>query len=276
MDCGRVAREEVLENYLLGRLSEEDRDAFEEHYFECGRCFEDLQMLRTISGELRGAGAEFEATRRRPFIHWVPAAGLAAAAVLAVGTMLWMQRSTPADLPEPQNSRAASPQPRPDVPLPERTAPADAAAPSIEELARFEPPRYEPLKLRGIPDEATARFQRGMEHYRHADYAAAVDQLRAAAEIDADAPHALFFLGISHLLLGQDSAAIDRLRATVALGDSSFLEEAHFHLAKALLRQRNVSAAEAQLKAVIQLRGSRSDEARRLLTQVEKLKGRQN
>ena len=32
MDCDRVAREEILERYLAGGLSEEDRDAFEEHY----------------------------------------------------------------------------------------------------------------------------------------------------------------------------------------------------------------------------------------------------
>ena len=35
MNCGRVTREEIIESYLVGRLSDEDRDAFEAHYFEC-------------------------------------------------------------------------------------------------------------------------------------------------------------------------------------------------------------------------------------------------
>ena len=40
-------------------LSDEDRDAFEEHYFECARCFEELQALQGIRGELScGGGAD--------------------------------------------------------------------------------------------------------------------------------------------------------------------------------------------------------------------------
>ena len=119
--------------------------------------------------------------------------------------------------------------------------------------------------MRGVPDEATARFQRGMEQYRKADYGRAADDLREAVELDPDAAHAHFFLGMSDLLLGQDNAAIDQLRATIALGDSPYLEEAHFYLAKAFLRQKDLGAAEMQLKTLIELRGSRTAEARQLL-----------
>ena len=58
-------------------------------------------------------------------------------------------------------------------------------------------------------------------------------------------------------MVGQDAAGIERLRATIALGDSPYLEEAHFNLAKALLRRKDFGAAEAQLKALIQLRDRR-------------------
>jgi predicted negative regulator of RcsB-dependent stress response len=64
------------------------------------------------------------------------------------------------------------------------------------------------------------------------------------------------------------------LRATIALGDSAYLEEAHLYLAKAFLRRNDLAAAEAQLKTLIQLRGSGSGEAQRLLTQLERLKNR--
>ena len=56
MDCGRVTRDEIIESYLVGRLSDEDRDAFEAHYFECARCFGDLQALQAIQGELQSGG----------------------------------------------------------------------------------------------------------------------------------------------------------------------------------------------------------------------------
>jgi tetratricopeptide (TPR) repeat protein len=128
--------------------------------------------------------------------------------------------------------------------------------------------------MRDAGDQATARFRRGMERYRKADYTAAVADLRAASDLDPDAAHIRFFLGISYLMLGDDVAAMRQLRATIALGDSPYLEEAHFYLAKAFLRRHDIRAAETHLKKVIQLRGPRADEARRLLAAVEQLSGR--
>ena len=52
MDCARIARTGVLERYLLGRLRDRDRTAFEAHYFECDRCFDELQILQTVREEL--------------------------------------------------------------------------------------------------------------------------------------------------------------------------------------------------------------------------------
>jgi len=44
--------EDLIDGYLLNRLSEGDREAFEEHYFNCSSCFEKLQerdvIIRTI------------------------------------------------------------------------------------------------------------------------------------------------------------------------------------------------------------------------------------
>jgi tetratricopeptide (TPR) repeat protein len=274
MDCAKVAREEIIESYLVDRLSEEDREAFEEHYFECARCFDDLQSLRAIRDELRLAGAEVEAKPPRSLFGWASAAGLAAAVVLAVGVVLWMRPGPLSDRPEATKTPLPSQAQSPERPSPRQPEPTVASEPSLDELARVEPPRYEPLTLRGAPDEATTRFQRGMERYRKTDYAGAVDDLRAAAELDPDAAHTNFFLGISHLMLGQDNAAIDRLRATIAVGDSPYLEEAHLYLARAFLRRKDLGAAEEQLKKLIQLRGSGSGEARRLLTQVERIKER--
>ena len=273
MDCAWVAREEIIEAYLGGRLTEEERDAFEEHYFECARCFDDLRSLQAIGGELQRAGAEFEAQRRHPFLRWGPAAGLAAAAVLAVA-VLWMRPNLPSSSPGATKTPPSSEAQSPEKPRPQKPPPRAASEPSVEQLARIEPPRYEPQRLRDVPDEATKRFERGMEQYRKADYAGAVDGLRAAADLDPDGVHILFFLGVSHLMLGQDDAAIERLRATIARGDSAYLEEAHWYLAKTFLRRKDFGAAESQLKTVIQLRGPKRGEARRLLTDVERFKGR--
>ncbi len=44
--------EDLIDGYLLNKLSEGDKEAFEEHYFNCSSCFEKLQerdvIIRTI------------------------------------------------------------------------------------------------------------------------------------------------------------------------------------------------------------------------------------
>jgi tetratricopeptide (TPR) repeat protein len=275
MDCARVAREEIAERYVVDGLSDEDRTAFEEHYFECASCFEELKALQAIQAELRLPAADNEVSTRHSFLRWAPAAGLAAAVVLAVGVVVWMRPSQPSRLPEATTTVQPSPGQTSERPQqPQQPGGAVTPEPSLEQLARVDPPRYESPALRDVPDEATARFLRGMEHFRKADYMNAVENLRRAAESDPDAAHIGFFLGVTHLMLGQDDAAIDRLRATIALGDSAYLEEAHWYLAKAFLRRNDLGAAEAELRILIRLQGSASDEAGRLLAQVERLKDR--
>ena len=110
MDCDRAAREEVVESYVANRLSEEDRAAFEEHYFGCARCFDELQTLQAIRDVLSHGGAQSERDTASRLRRWAPALGLAATVVLATGAMLWMRSPAPAGPPE-----SAQPQRRRDL-----------------------------------------------------------------------------------------------------------------------------------------------------------------
>lgn len=283
MDCARVAREQILESYLLGKLSDEDRDAFEEHFFECTHCFDEVRTLQAARKELANGRVGGRANRRHRLVRWLPA-GLAAGTlpiavapaavvVLVAGAIIWLWSTVsraPYRMTNPSPSsqmQSAQPPPGP----PEATVFSVSAQPSIEQLGRIDPPPYEPGTLRGPLDEATQRFRRGMARYRNADYTKAVEDLRAASKLDPTAAHINFFLGVSQLLSGHDDAAIDSLRGTIALGDSPYLEDAHFYLAKAFLRRKDVDAAKAELNLVIKLRGSRSEQARELVAEVERI-----
>jgi hypothetical protein len=73
--------DDVLRQYVAGRLSEADAEAFEEHMFECDRCAEEVERameLRAVMPKPR---------QRRVF---VPLA--AAAIVAAVALSLWQAR----------------------------------------------------------------------------------------------------------------------------------------------------------------------------------------
>jgi tetratricopeptide (TPR) repeat protein len=274
MDCDRVGREDIVESYLAQTLSEADREAFEEHYFECARCFDALATLQTLQAELQRTRAELEPSTTSLSFAWGRFAAVAAAVVLSAGLLVWMRAKPPAVVSEQTDVHLSPGAKSPETPRSEGTPASPAPLIALEQLARVDPPRYEPLTFRGAPDEAAARFERGMQQYRKAEYRGAVTDLGAAAALDPDAPHSRFFLGISHLMLGDDTAAIDSLRATVALGDSAYLEEAHWYLAKAFLRRKDIRTAETHLQALIELRGSESDKARQLLTELDRLKAR--
>ena len=264
MTCEEVVKSDVVENYLHDRLDDESREAFELHYFDCAGCFRLLQTYRELQAELaRTRDEAVLSASPRSWIWqwaWLPAA---AAVTLAVGLTVWQ---------------------RPDAELPETPAVTEPAAPSsparpsvqgpppvsLGDLARVEPPRYTPGRLRGAGDEATARYQEAMKSYERGDYAAAATGLAAAAVLDPEAPHAAFFLGISHLMTGRSDEAVDALRRTISLGDSPYLEEARFFLAKAYLRQKNIDEARAQLQRTAQMQGAREAEARQILSQLDR------
>ncbi len=269
MDCNQVNEAGVIESYLTGKLDPAQQEAFEQHYFECSRCFAALRTCRALQEELAASQETVleEPLRERLPWRWGWAAGLALAGILlAVG--LWREDGPPAPtVPPVATTPSPGAQPQPGT-QPPATIPA---APSLTELAQIQPPRYAPVTLRGTTDEASRRFREAMQLYLKGDYRGAIPGLKAALELDPKADGPRFYLAACHLLIGQDDNAIGGLKATIALGDTPYLEDAHYYLAKAFLRKRNVTAASQQLKKMIELHGDREAEARKLLRKIEGL-----
>ncbi len=61
MNHDEAVRDHLAEGYLLGDLSIEARDAFEEHYFDCQACANDVRTNVAFAGALR-------AERENPFL----------------------------------------------------------------------------------------------------------------------------------------------------------------------------------------------------------------
>ncbi len=49
--------EDYIDSYLLNKLGQEDRDIFEEHYFNCPDCFEKVQERDEIISAIKARGA---------------------------------------------------------------------------------------------------------------------------------------------------------------------------------------------------------------------------
>jgi hypothetical protein len=102
----RCRFEDRIDEYILNRLSEKDKTAFEEHYFNCAACFEELKARTEVLAVIKDKGGElFRAVperivepspvQRKPaFLKpqvWWTAAALAAAAVV-IGIVLPLVR----------------------------------------------------------------------------------------------------------------------------------------------------------------------------------------
>jgi tetratricopeptide (TPR) repeat protein len=242
---------ELAERYLRGSLSEEDATRYEDHFFACESCFAELKALEALQLELARTRHAVEAQARvsRP-VFWMAAA--AAVLVLASGAALYLTRGG-ASRVEPESGTKAS---------------------TLAELARIEPPRWTSTRLRGAENEAGRRFREAMELYAKGEWSAALPALREASRLDPEAAHVSFYLGVCALLAGEHTEGVGNLRKVVSLGETPFLEESRFYVAKAYLGSGDLAAAQAELQATVELGGPRLDEARKLLEELETIRPR--
>ena len=93
MSCQRVSTDGVVERYLLGDLSEAEREAFEEHYFECDECFAELEALGAIRDHLeeeqnRTPRLAMQPRARTRWWWWALAAAVVVTILVAVGLLV--------------------------------------------------------------------------------------------------------------------------------------------------------------------------------------------
>lgn len=298
MNCSASVRDEFAERYLLGQLSLAEQEAYERHYFECDRCFGELQTLQAIQQVLRSAPPALPAPRkaitRVPWWGWVTG-GAVAASLVGVVLLQFRAHERLAGNPgapavatsraSPDTAATTSRQPvvaenedaataAPVSSLHESAERSGAASPRSEvlaRLARVDPPTYLPRVLRGVADEATASFKQGMKAYVAGDYPGAKPQLRKASSLDPERPDIAFYLGASELMSGDTAGAVTEFQRVIAAGETPFLEEAHFYLAKTYLKQGEAARARTELATVIALNGDRTHEAEEMRAQLTRV-----
>ncbi len=258
MNCSAPLADELLEDYLHDRLDETARRRVEEHYFACASCLARIETLQALRPALLR-----DTERRSPGLgKRLGVAVAAAAAVIAAALVVQQVRGRHETERESQTARV--------------TAPV-AAAPRMdgrerERLAQLTAPAYRRPALRNST-AAVPGFDAAMDAYGRGDYLGAAQRLSPLATAHAERPEVLFFLGVSQLLSGRVADGVARLEQTVALGDTPYLEQATFCLAKARLAAGDVAKAEEALEAVIRLRGDLEGPARELQRRVRALGG---
>ena len=240
MNCEQFRLDDLMERYVRGELGDEERDQFEQHFFACTDCFEELQTVRALRAELNNTDPEQVTPLAGPKRRWqIPAAAAIAASILGAA-FWWTGLQGPAMTPE-----------------------------SLDRLASIEPPSYSASILRQPSDDAQLRFQDAMQFYSKGDFGKAQQELRKAADLDPDAVNVSFFLGVALLLTNSTDDGIDELSRTISMGDSPYLEEAYLYRARGFLGRAEVPAARLDLEALIKLQGSQQTRARELLDALD-------
>lgn len=258
MSCEERFSDEAIESYVRGKLDDRQSRALEEHFFECPACLERVEVLQAIAGVLSPAAAR--RANVLPWRSWQPAAVLAS---LAAAVVLLVVLRPELPLPTAPRPRATEAPPGPTTPpQPDHVA----TAPDYRDLAAISPPRYQPSSLRGRG--ASPELEAAMNRYASGDYAGAAAALDAVLRREPTHLQALFYGGVSALLAGRHEDGVARLQKVIAAGDTPYLEEARFYLAKAYLQRGDVEAAERELERVIALRGDLEVTARELLDRV--------
>jgi TolA-binding protein len=264
MNCKEVEERNILEGYLLDRLSEPEREEFEMHYFECGSCFSQLQTGLALQTELRRQPAMPARAQGASLLRaWVWAPAFATIIILLTAGLWWYS----AHNGPPLQQVAAPLKVSPNVPA---QVESPSAAPSLEELARVEPPPYSDMVLRDAEDESHETFHKAMKFYVSRDYTHAIPGVRAAAKASPQTASFNFYLGACYLLTGQTDPAIVSFRQTVSLGDPAYSESAHFYLAKAYLQKKEVAGAKDELQKTVQFHASLEAPAAEILRQLPK------
>lgn len=111
IDHEQAMKDLVAERYLLGELTEDDREAYEEHLFTCTVCFEQVSLGTEFIGHLRQSGSHqtVRAGSTRPgFMAALlgslrqPASAMAFGLLLCVGGFSAYQNSVISRLKEPK------------------------------------------------------------------------------------------------------------------------------------------------------------------------------
>ena len=287
MKCDKSTDE--AERYVSGVQSEAEQAAFEEHFFACEDCLLRVQALQdavaVLSAERAGAN-----TGPIPFpgprVRTLPVKWMALAAMIVVSVLVWR---LPREAARPAVEVASSP-PQPAITVAPKPAasepqPPGAPAPNFvqesrrlkEEETRFAaasaitPPPYVSLTTRAESDAVAKNFEAAMEHYSANRHGRAAEGLRDVVQDAPDLAHAQFFLGISELMIKDDSRARQSLQQAANTNIQPYADEAHFYLAKAAFRLGDTAGASREARIAVDREAGPPGEAARFLAFLEKI-----
>jgi hypothetical protein len=206
-----LADDDSVAQYVAGTMPAGELEGFEQHLLTCEECRAAVRAgaaARVAMVTPAGGGTTATATHRtrRVRLPWLAAAAAAAVVVFVL---------------------------------------ANRQDESLKRLGEISPAPFVAGALRPSGDASTALVDSGMAAYSASHFGAAADRLERASRRDSSAAVA-FFLGVSLLMRGNDSAALAALERVSKPGP--YAGEGTYFAAKALVRLNRPDSAIALLE----------------------------
>lgn len=233
-------RSDDAARYVGQRMSDVETAAFEEHIVGCRTCQAEVKLSAALTHQLADhkpkSLPKLGVTTRRSAILGTLA--------LAAGLMFMLTRDASRANPYEALGGIAS------------------------------PPPYGGVGIRSTESDGDSLFAKAMVEYSNGNYAVAADALRAARTAGVDSSVTTFFIGVSELLAGDRRAAELELSAASAMSSGLYAAEAHYYLAKSLLRSGKPEIAMMHLRLASESPSLTSAAARALADSVQEARRR--
>jgi putative zinc finger protein len=201
--CKSMEHRALVERYVAGTLSEPEASELEIHFLTCAHCQEEVRLAATI-----GAAPAVHPGSRRSSTFRI-GVGLAVAASL--GVLL---------LAGPRRSAQVTP---------------------LGEVAAA--PLYLGIPVRGDAAAGDSVFDLAMRTYASGHYDSAVAGLDRALRAGSAPAPAEFFRAAALLMARHDAEAAAGFRRVITMGETQYLPESRYYLAKALIRMGHTDEA---------------------------------
>jgi tetratricopeptide (TPR) repeat protein len=239
MKCNEF--QSLIDGYLQEKIDEPRREEFEEHFFQCQKCFLGLKINETLQNKEVRITLE-EKPRFFVLKLFKPLLIMSSLFLLILFSVLLVQQTR-------QTRR-------------------------LQEISAFEIPPYHQGELRSIPESGAAleeKFSRAMQSLQNREFREALDLLEQPPFTTGAYPKVEFFRAICYLGEDKPAKAGEIFDSIIRAMDPAYFDEALYYKGFVLLRQGQKEAARTQFEKLAGMLSPMSMKARAMIKKIEEI-----
>jgi len=222
----------LIDGYLKGELSKENREEFEKHYFECDKCYLELKL----NEELHRKEVKIVLKGKKARLAFKPLLIFSSFLIILISSVFILKEANQKHI--------------------------------LLKISYFTPPVYIESETRN--QSGNELFSQAMIDYNNTKFSKAIHTLNKIKYIDSN-PKVLFFKGICYLLNDQNKNAIKNFDFIIKNSNPSYYDEAIYYKGIAFLRLNKKKEAIKLFDNLSKMFSPYAGQAKSILEKLNKL-----